>query len=656
MTPSLTPGPRRTGGSGGGPGNPGPRRSPLNPSSAVRIAALGGIAMVLLGILVARLWFLQVIGGQAYAQRAEDNRIRTIQEQAPRGLITDRTGTEVLAQNRPGWDVVARPLELQGERRRQVLRRLAPVLGVPVREMAGKMADAERNSPYEGVVLADDVPPVLQIAFAERERDFPGVTLERTYVRTYPDGTLAAHVLGYTAPIFAEDYQKYRKLGYVGNENVGVAGVESQYESYLRGEKGERRVEVDAAGDPVGRGTVASTPPTPGDTLRLTIDTSTQRALEQQLRLRVENGFTATGAAGVALDPQTGEVLAMASYPTFSPDAYARRNTRVTARYNTDPRQPLFPRAMQATLPPGSTFKAVTLSSALQLGLVKPDEVIGSPSEITLYGTVFPNFRKQFHGELTMPQALEVSSDTVFYSIGSRFYEKRLAEGGTEFQQVWAQRFGFGAPTGIDLPGEAGGRVPTEKWKTEHFAGDSDNDFWKPGDDINMTVGQGYLEVTPLQMAVAYAAIANGGRVVTPSIAREITSPTGQVVRRLSMARPERDLKLSPATLRTVREGLNMAANGYNGTAYGIFAPVAQAGGPVVAGKTGTAESGVEGRDHSWFVGYAPYRNPRIVVAIVVQYGGTGASAAAPAVCGTMAAYLKFDAGLCGVPPTGDTN
>jgi len=650
---TLSPPPRR---SGGGASAPPPKgRGPLTPAVAVRIAALGMVAVVLIGILLTRLWFLQVIGGQAYAQRAEENRIRTIKEPAPRGLITDRTGRHVLAQNRPGWNVVARPAELQGPRRRAVLARLAPVLDVPLREMLAKMAKADRDAPLEGVVLSEDVDQDLQIALAERARDFPGVTLERTFVRTYPDDTLAAHLLGYTGPIFAEEYQRYRDQGYVGNERVGVSGVEAEYESYLRGVKGDRRVEVTASGEPTGRGTISSAPPTPGDTLRLTVDLNTQRALEQQLKFRVEDSPTATGAAGVAMDPRTGEVLAMASFPTYSPDAYARNRTRLVQRYNRDRNRPLFPRAIQGSYPPGSTFKAVTLSSALQLGLLTPETQIGSPSEIELYNTVFPNFRRQSHGMLTPPRALEVSSDTFFYSLGSRFWERRRSEG-TEFQQVWAQRFGFGRATGVDLPGESPGLVPSEDWKQETFATDPDNNFWKPGDDINMTVGQGYLQVTPLQMAVAYSAIANGGTIPTPTIAREIVGPTGQVERRLSAATPSRNVPLSPATLRTVREGLYLASNGGEGTATQVFANVRLAG-VDVAGKTGTAEPGIRGEeDHSWFVGYAPYEDPRIVVAVVVEHGGTGATAAAPAVCRTMAAYLKYDPELCGIPVQEDSN
>lgn len=652
MTSPLVPGSRGPQGGAGGPS--GPRRGPLNPSTALRIAILGGTALVLFGVLIARLWFLQVIGGQAYAKQAEDNRIRVVKEQAPRGLITDRTGKVVLAQNRPGWDVVAHPLELMPPRRLGVLKKLQPVLKVSLAGMRRKMTYAQHNTPYDGVVLASDVDRDVQIAFAEHAREFPGVSLERSYVRTYPEGVLGAHVLGYTGRITDTTLAQYRKRGYVGNETIGVSGVEYEYESYLKGEKGERRVEVDAAGDPVGRGTVSASPAVSGDTLKLSIDVPTQKALEAQLAFRVNDSPTADGAAGVALDPKTGQVLAMASYPTYQPEAYVAGKDGLVNRYLHDARNPMLGRAWQGMYPPGSTFKAVTLTSALQLGLVGPGQALPSPSKLTLYKTEFHNFRDEYYPDLTPPEAMEVSSDTVFYRLGASFYE-RYRKDGVQVQQAWARKFGFGGQTGVDLPGENPGRVPTSDYKKTHFASDLDNNYWKPGDDINMSIGQGYFEATPLQMAVAYAAIANGGTVLTPSVAQEITSPTGQVVRRPAAALPRRNLNLSATTLNTVREGLYRAALGGMGTAREVFQPVLAQDQIAIVGKTGTAENPPK-TDHSWFVAYGPYTDPKIVVAIVVEHGGTGATAAAPAVCRTMAAYLKFDPEHCGRATAKESN
>jgi len=644
--------PRPTGG-GGPSGNPRRPQRPLTPRTAFRIAVLGIIAMGMIGVLVVRLWFLQVIGGQAYAQRANDNILRTIVTEAPRGVITDRTGKVVLARNSPSTNIVAYPKELVDDRRKLVMGRLADTLGVTRYSLMVKMKRGEDNYPYQPVVLARDVPDGIAIPVAEKIREFPGVELQDSFVREYPNGTLAAHLLGFTGAISDKQYKDYLARGYNGNERVGKDGVESEYEQYLKGVSGQRRVEVDAFGEQVGR-EFSTRPPVQGKNLRLTIDMPTQRALEAQLEARVRLSGTARGAAGVALNPNTGEILGIASYPTYDPNAFARQRNGLITRYNNDKRTPTLDRAIAAQFPPGSTFKALTATSAMELGILSPTELIDSPSEIKLYDKVWPNFQKQFHGQITLPTALEVSSDTFFYRVGRRFYEQREGQ-----QSEWAQKFGIGLPTRIDLPGELPGRVPTPQWKVNHF-----KDLyptlavWLPGDEINMTVGQGFVETNPLQMAIAYAAIANGGKILTPVVGREITDQSGRVVRKIASARPARDIGIPARILTPVREGLKLAATGGNGTAWGVFAPVLGAGGPQVAGKTGTAETAPGQPDHAWFVGYAPADNPEIVVAVVVEKGGTGATNAAPAVCHTIAAYepTHFDGDLCGTPTVEKSN
>jgi len=645
--------PRPTGG-GGPSGNPRRPQRPLTPRTAFRIAVLGIIAMGMIGVLVVRLWFLQVIGGQAYAQRANDNILRTIVTEAPRGVITDRTGKVVLAQNSPSTNVVAYPKELLGDRRKAVMGRLADTLGVTRYSLLAKMKRGEDNYPYQPVVLARDVPDGIAIPVAERIREFPGVELQDSFVREYPNGTFAAHLLGYTGPIYQAQYKDYLSRGYNGNERVGKDGVEAQYEQYLKGVSGQRRVEVDAFGEQVGR-EFSSRPPVQGKNLRLTIDVPTQRALEAQLEARVKLSGTAKGAAGVAIDPSTGEIRAMASYPTFDPNAFTRQRNRLITQYNRNTNRPLLDRAIAARFPAGSTFKAITALTAQELGVLSPTEYIASPSKVKIFDTWFKNYQEQYHGDVQLPTALEVSSDTYFYRVGERLWNRQRGE-----QSKWARKFGIGVPTRIDLPGEIAGLVPDPQWKVNHFKDlYPELAVWLPGDEVNMTVGQGFVETNPLQMAIAYAAIANGGRILTPVVAKEVVDQSGRVVRTISSARPARDIGLSQRILTPVREGLRLAATGGNGTGYQVFAPVAQAGGPVVAGKTGTAESGVKGQpDHSWFVGYAPANNPKLVVAIVVEHGGTGATSAAPAVCHTIAAYepTHFDGDLCGTPTVEKSN
>ena len=617
----------------------------LTPSTAVRIAVLGGIALTLLGLLLVRLWFLQVISGEQYAAAAEGNRLRTVVTEAPRGKVLDRNG-QLLVSNRTGTDLVVDPRELTGERREQVLTRLAGKLdGVTEQELAEKV-DAGESRPFESVVIAQNIRPALAYYVAQRERQFPGVRLRDSFLRTYPEGRLAAQVLGSTGKISAEELDAYRNRGYEGNETVGKGGVEQEYESYLRGTPGSYTREVDAAGEPTGRDVISSKAPRPGRDVQLTIDAPTQRALQDALAEQVSLHGLSTGAAGVALDPNTGEVLAMASYPDFDPSVFVDGSPKKIQDVISDPANRLLNRAIGGNYPAGSTFKAISASAGLQDGFISADEEIESPAEIELYKTVFPNFEHRSHGYVNLPTALEVSSDTYFYQLGDEFYRAQ----GSPLQEQ-ARRFGLGERTGIDLPGEIDGLIPDPAWKRKNFAGAPFTDLdrsWKPGDTINLTVGQGYLGVTPLQMADAYAAIANGGTVYTPSIGRRVLDPNGRQLQELSTGKQTRSIDVSSGNIAAIREGLYMAANGPGGTSTSVFGNL-----PAdrrVAGKTGTAEQ-VEGKeDHSWFVGYAPYDNPKIVVAVVIEAAGTGSSAAAPAVCRTIAAYAEtsFDPALCG--------
>ncbi|MCB0881480.1 MAG: penicillin-binding protein 2 [Thermoleophilia bacterium] len=640
-------------------------RGPLTPASAMRIAALGVAAVVLLGILVTRLWFLQVIGGQAYANQADQNRIRVIDLPAQRGTIVDRNG-DVLATVRQGWNLVARPLDLRNPRRQSVIRSLAQVLGKPPRPMLKDLAIAEQDTPYDAVILAKDVPLALRAAFAERQGDFPGVSLQRGYVRTYPMGEYAAHVLGFTGSINADDAERYKQQGYVGNEIVGKAGLEQEYESYLKGTKGRETVEVDATGRPVGGGVYETVSPTPGNTLVVSLDMRVQRALQDQLRERVATNYQATGAAGVALDPETGEVLGMASYPTYDPEDFVRgRMKRIRAYYRKDAGNPTYSRFMQGGYPPGSTFKPITLTGALETPLpvpgsrppvgLTPGTVMHSGQCVPLYDIEICNFDKENQGELSMPGALEWSSNTIFALLGNQYWHY-YDRTGTQLQQRWAEKYGLGRPTGIDLPGEGAARIPDVAWKKTYDYGDGRTNNWQPGDNINMAMGQGDVQVTPLQMAVAFAAIANGGKLVTPTLGERVQTPAGSLVRQLAGAHPPQPIGIKPSTMNVLHDGLKLVTTGANGTATSVFGPVAASGGPVIAGKTGTAQTNKVGISHSWFVGYAPADRPRIVVAVMVEYGGTGATAAAPAVCNVIAAYgpTKFDPGLCGTPRKAD--
>jgi penicillin-binding protein 2 len=616
----------------------------LTPSTAMRIAVLGAIALSLLGLLLIRLWFLQVIGGEEYAAAAEGNRLRTVVTDAPRGKVLDRNG-DLLVGNRTGTNLVVQPRELTGERREQVIGRLATKLDLPAAELMERV-EAGESRPFESVVIAQNVRPALAYYLAQRERQFPGVALRDSYLRTYPEGKLGAHVLGGTGKISAEEVEDFRSRGYEGNETVGKGGIEQRYESFLRGTPGSYTREVDAAGEPTGRELVSSVAPRPGRDVQLTIDAPTQQALQTAIAEQVSLNGSSTGGAGVALDPETGEVLAMASYPDFDPSLFVSGSQERIEDVISDPANKLLNRAIGGKYPAGSTFKAISAAAGLEGGFISADEEIESMSEIELYETVFPNFRGRSHGYVTLPTALEVSSDTYFYQLGDEFYQAA----GSPLQEE-ARTFGLGDRTGLDLPGEIDGLIPDPAWKRQNFAGPPFTDLdrsWKPGDTINLSVGQGYLGVTPLQMATAYAAIANGGTVHTPSVGRRVLDPNGRELQELSSGKPTSQIDVSPDNLAAIRQGLYQAANGVGGTSTAVFGllPADRR----VAGKTGTAEQ-VEGKeDHSWFVGYAPYDDPKIVVAVVIEAAGTGSSAAAPTVCRTIAAYSEtsFDPALCG--------
>jgi len=623
--------------------SPPPRRRPRRPPRRVlRMTSFMVIILTLLGVLVARLWFLQVIGGGEYQERAEANRLRTVVTEAPRGAITDRTGAPLVT-SREVLNLVADPQQLSGPRGEAVLRRLSVALGNRPGFFAAKVRKAQEARPFEPVVLQKETSPALQAYVQERRGQLPGIRLKAAYVRDYPQGALAAHALGYVGPIPAEAADRYTERGYRGNETVGRAGIEAEYEQYLRGIAGREQVEVDARGEVVGRGILSQTPPRPGQTLRLSIDLKTQKALEAALRAEVVGSGTSTGAAGIAINPKTGAVLALASYPTFRPDLFQSGSPRQVRRVLTSPSRPLLDRAIGGEYPAASTYKPITAAAALESGFYTPGETINSPGSVVLYKTRFQGFRNQDHGIIALPEALEVSSDTFFYKLADRSYRRQ----GWPFQD-WSRKFGLGRPTGIDLTeGESSGLVPDLAYKrrTCDRSVDPINCSWRPGDSVNMSIGQGNVLVTPIQMVVAYAALANGGTLVTPTLGQAVVDADGRVLRDLVGARATRPLGLSKDNLDLIRSGLDRAANANGGTATPVFGGLPRQF--RVAGKTGTAEN-PSGIDHAWWVGYAPADDPTIAVAVVVERGGTGANTAAPVACAAIGAYLGFGPNRCG--------
>ena len=608
------------------------------PSVAVRVLLLGALTIGLVSIIIFRLWFLQILSGQQYVAQANDNRLRTITVLAPRGTIVDRTGA-VMVDNRPGLAVGIRPMDVPAGQLGRLMRRLALVLKmkpVEVRQAIvrhvgvpwGRVRDGA-GLQYDFVTVKEDTPKRVVAYLLEHKQQYPGVEVRQNYLRDYPMGDLAAHYLGYLGEIDAKELKQPKFRGYQPGDVIGKSGVEYTYDRWLRGVDGARRVEVDAAGHPkdvVAGGTL----PTPGDTLQLSVDAKVQRAAENAVQYGINvahanQEYRADGGAAVVLDAKTGEVVASASYPAYNPDWFVGGlSVKHAKRLYRDKSTPLLNRVTQGLYPMGSTFKVVDSVAGLEEGVISPGTVYNCPGTYTPPNTLDKAVWHCWsypvgHGNVDLTQALVESCDVYFYNVGYDFYLRK----GTELED-WAKRLGLGHLTGIDIPGEYAGLVPTPAWlkATGKTAIDK---IWKPGNSINLAIGQGNLLATPLQAAVAYAAIANGGSVVTPHLGAKILDPSGKLVQRLPYPRP-RKLPVSGQTIAVIQNALRLAASSPVGTSSTVFGNY-----PVpVAGKTGTAQ--VFGQaDYAWYCSYAPANDPKYVVVVMIQQGGHGGTSAAPA-------------------------
>jgi len=445
-------------------------------------------------------------------------------------------------------------------------------------------------------------------------------------VRNYPDGTLGAQIYGYVREITEQQLHEPRYQGLIPGDQVGQSGIENTYDNVLRGTNGLTRVQVDAAGQPTG-GVLSETQPRPGDNLLLSIDTPVQKAGEAAI-----NSFAHPGAF-VAMNVHDGEILGLGSSPTFDPSVFTKpvipESTYQQLTSDTTG-SPLTDRAIQGLYPTGSTFKPITAIAALESGVMTPSTTIVDGGSFTEGGITLHNAGGGAYGALQLPQALQVSSDVFFYNVGAM-----LAQHGGDAQQKWASELGIGHPTGIDLPGEVAGLLPTPAWRNKLFKEHQTDRPWTLGDNVNLAIGQGDLQADPLQMAVAYATIGNGGDVVRPHVGLEVRDPKGGVVQEINPG-PQRHLDINPEYSHAILEGIHMAAQSAGGTSYPVFGNF-----PIpMAGKTGTAQRPGQA-DQSWYVALAPYPNPEIVVAATIEQGGFGVQSAAPAVRQILDAYYN---------------
>jgi penicillin-binding protein 2 len=618
---------------------------------AIRIAILGIVAIALFAALFFRLWALQVISGERYLEEARNNQVRTFRAPAQRGAISDRNG-RILVTNTAGTLVQLWPaavLELPEPTRRSMLRRLGDLLNLPPKEVSAALRRG-RADPLTPVTVKVGVKDEKVAYLLEHQAKFPGVQVTPTHLRRYAEGTIAAQVLGHVAEISPEQLKEREGKGYAAGDRIGQAGIESAFDRWLRGVPGVGEVRVDALGRVTSERTYTQFAE-PGYSVRLTLDAELQRAAEDAIRYGIrlahENGeWAANGGAIVAMDPSNGEVLALASNPSFDPKVYVGRVEPKELKRLADPssNHPTLNRAIAGLYPPGSTFKPITALAAMQEGFLSPTELLGCEPSMTVGEDkqVFRNWNPYVNEPMELTKAIANSCDTYFYKVSLEAYERPDSP-----IQKWARKFGFGSATGVGIGPEGEGLIPTPAWRQRTFKGI--DRIWTSGDSVQLGIGQGDVLATPIQMARFYALLANGGKLVQPNLVKAIEQPSTEgnasVPIRPFVPPEPRDLGLDPAAIRYIQEGLFDATHASYGTATSVFADFPRP----IAGKTGTAEKYVELpgfkglRDQSWWCGYGPYGSPELVVCAVIENGGHGGEAAAPAALKVFERFFGVD-------------
>lgn len=596
-----------------------------------RTAGVTLLLLVVFALLLGRMWQLQIVQGEQYAQLADGNRLRRLATSAPRGKIFDRDGA-VVADNRLVFTVSIVPGGLSSERD-AVVQRLSEILGMAQEEIEEALQGRQRAYPYEPIRVLRDVPPDVVVAIEENRMDLPGVILEQEPIRHYTGGAAMTHILGYLLSASPEDLRAWD--GYRPDDLVGKSGIERAYEEYLRGEHGFQQVEVNALSRAIRQ--LGSMPPMPGHDLVLTVDTDLQQAtveiLEEQLaRLAAADNRMRPpgGAAVVLLDVHTGAVLTVASVPTYDGNVFLTDGRSDYWRsLEEHPQSPMFNRALQGRYAPGSAFKPVTMLAALERGVTTPDEIYNATGSVEVSGTVFRDWTITQGlppaGPVDAVAAMERSVNDYFYTMGMRAGIQAIAD--------TARGLGLGRSSGLDIwPADVAGTVPDPAWKHNEYL-----EIWFPGDTVNVSIGQGYLQVTPMQMALLYMGLANRGTVYQPHLVQKVLSPAGEPVYEHAPTVLS-SLSAAPEHWDTVRQGLRAVVSGSRGTARNAFRdfPVA------VAGKTGSAQVGGNVETHAWFAAFAPYDEPEVAIAVLIEHGGGGGSAAAPVACRVLAEYFDL--------------
>jgi penicillin-binding protein 2 len=630
--------------------HPAKKRRPPEDDSFVgmRVGVLLLVALALFAVLAFRLWFLQILSGDEFVSYAQNNRLREVVVEAPRGVIYDRNEQILLVENRAGLSVGLLPMDMYDPKDepaqfQQEIAGLADLLEVPEADLL-KAYEKATKDPYVTYTVKEDVSENSTVAYLkEHSLEFPGVEVETTSLRQYPYKSFATHLLGYVGEISESDLDQPEFAELEAGAHIGKDGVERTYDSFLRGTDGWKTVEVDAAGRP--KKFLEDVAAKPGNNLVLTIDAELQEAAEEAIAEGLQRAHEdplfrdADAGAVVAMDPRTGEVLALASYPDYDPSLWvggmsSESYAEVTAE---EAGKPLFDRAISGLYPAASTFKVFVAAAALDAGIVSADTILHCDGSFEAAGQKWKCWKDKGHGDLNLIAAIAQSCDVYFYNLGYLLWQQTGA-----VLQEGVREFGFGKSTGIDLPGETNGtRVPDRLWKQE-TGQDAEAQAWKPGDEINLAIGQGDLLVTPMQMAVALSALANGGDVWVPHLGLRITDSSGNVIHQFESEK-RGELGFSDEILSSIRRGMRLVTSDPSGTAYAVFKDFPKS----VAGKTGTAEKKPDA-DYALFMGYAPANGnsvPEIVVVAIIEQGGHGSSVAAPVVRRVMEAYFHTEAG-----------
>ncbi len=651
--------------------------------------------IVLFALFVVQLWRLQVVEGKKYRQLADHNRFQSVEIDAPRGIVYDRNGN-LLVRNRPTFNVAIVPAYLPDDTtaKTQVFARLAHLLKLPItnggihdvpshngyfrsflhheytrlpnrqvkdsrsRKLASApqgiqdaVANAPQFAPYQPVIVATDVAPDVAAIIEQDRLNLPGVFIQTGSEREYLTGDLTSEILGYVGPIPPSQTDKYPADLYSPNDDIGLVGLEASYEDQLHGKKGQEVVEVDVTGrkiKTIGDTSVAQ----PGNNLVLTIDLDLQKMVTEELQVAIDNSKGKSGAA-IVMNPQNGEILAMVSLPSYNNNLFAQGiSAREYGLLSEDKRTPLVNKAISGLYPPGSTFKIVVAAGALQEKTVTPQQQFFDAGVLYLPNKFFPDdpdlaqpfycWYREGHGLVDLVSGLAYSCDVYFYQVAGG-YEPSGYEGlGLDRLIKYAEMFGFGSPTGVDIPSEGAGLVPTPKWKRLNYA-----ETWVTGDTYNMAIGQGFVLATPIQVLNAYAATGNGGILYKPHLVKEIRNPQQALVQQIKPAIIGK-LALDADTLGWVQKGLDAVID------WGTAKDAINVPGIAVAGKTGTAEfcdrypqcldkDGRVKTSHAWFAAYAPAKDPQIAVVAFIYAGGEGSLVAAPVVNSILRYYFGID-------------